>query len=104
MIKPELLRKIAYSVENRAGHGADHLELTEIYKEHWNGAVYTYYQDSEGDYWYHSTIGADLDELIKNERKILPGDNGEDFSKALLLKLYKLIISNVRHKIKEIRG
>ena len=69
MIKPELLRKIPYSVENRAGHGADHLELTEIYKEHWNGAVYTYYQDSEGDYWYHSTIGADLDELIKKRKK-----------------------------------
>ena len=62
------LRKEARSIESRSGHKAD-LEIKEIHKERWNGAVYTYYQDSEGDYWYHSTIGADLDELIKKRKK-----------------------------------
>ena len=95
MIKPELLRKIAYSVENRAGHGADHLELTEIYKEHWNGAVYTYYQDSQGDYWYHSTIGADLNEL-KKRKKNPSGDNGEDFSKSLTAKIVQINYSKCK--------
>lgn len=64
---PEI-RRSAYSIENMASHGKDHLEVTEIGRETWHGRLYIYYQDSEGGYWYKSDIGKEMDELIRKRK------------------------------------
>lgn len=62
MITDEM-RRSAYSVENMAGHGKDHLGITEIDRETINGTLYIYYQDSEGEYWYKSDICLELEKI-----------------------------------------
>lgn len=47
MITDEI-RRTACSIENMAGHGKDHLGVTEIERETVNGRLYIYYQDNEG--------------------------------------------------------
>lgn len=65
---PEI-RKSAYSIENMAGHGKDHLEVTEIGREVLRGILYIYYRDSEGGYWYKSDIGKEMDKICRREAR-----------------------------------
>ena len=62
MITDEI-RRTACSIENMAGHGKDHLGVTEIERETVNGRLYIYYQDSEGEYWYKSDICPELEKI-----------------------------------------
>lgn len=72
MITDEI-RRTAYSIENMAGHGKDHLGVTEIERESVNGRLYIYYQDDEGGYWYKTDICPELEkarrECLKKARR-----------------------------------
>lgn len=53
--------KKAYSIENMAAHGKDHLEVSKVGSLIKNNREYIFYKDSEGGYWYHTDLCPELE-------------------------------------------
>lgn len=66
---PELsqIRGKAWSLENRAGHGADDREIREVGREVIGLNTYVYYIDDAGAYWYQTEQGAAFESEMKQK-------------------------------------
>lgn len=59
---------LAYSIENMPAHGAEGRSTRFVGCVTKGGRTYELYRDDEGDYWYKSGAGRELDKRRKIKR------------------------------------